>query len=42
MTNAQLIEAIRRLIHGAKLTPTEASEIVALVVQNTMKRRKLC
>lgn len=37
MTNSQLIEAIRRLLSGAELSGREASEIVALVVQNTKR-----
>lgn len=37
MNNTDLIEAIRRLLSGAELSGREASEIVALVVQNTKK-----
>ena len=37
MTNRELIEAIRRLVHGQELSPLEAQEIIALVLQNMKK-----
>ena len=38
-TSEDMIEAVRRLLYGIDLTGTEASEIIALVLQN-VKRDK--
>jgi len=39
MTSTELIEIIRRMLYGHALTGPEASEIIALVLQN-VKRDK--
>lgn len=38
MTNLELIEVIKRMLHGAQLSGHEASEIIALVLQQRRKR----
>lgn len=35
MNNADLIAALKRLLHGQLLTPSESLEIISLVKQNT-------
>lgn len=39
MTNAEVIEAIRRLLYGQRLSVVEADAIHALVRQNTQRTK---